>query len=213
MPTSTFFNLPGEKKERVVAAAIDEFAAHSFYKSSVNRIVDKADIPKGSFYQYFADKKDLFKHVIDLMGDKKLTYISEITDDLEALDFFELLRQLYRAGIKFAREHPKLQIIGTRVLRMDDSELKQEIMGESLNKSNQFFEQMLAKGIASGEVDPEIDVELTGFMLTELSQTLVEYFFNQKNTRQVEELVEFDEEEMMAVMEKMLYIIENGIRN
>ncbi len=213
MPTSTFFNLPEEKRERVVEAAIDEFAAYFFYKASVNRIVEKADIPKGSFYQYFENKKDLFKYIIDLMGDKKLTYIQQVTADLETVGFFELLRQLYRAGIKFAREYPKLQAIGARVLRMNDSSLKQEIMGDSAEKSNQFFEQMLAEGIEHGEIDAEVDIELTAFMLTKLSQILVDYFFNQLEAEGLEELVEVNEEEMMEGVRKMLYVIENGIKN
>ena len=59
MPTSTFFNLPPEKRERLLAAARAEFARVSLAGASVNRIIRQAGIPRGSFYMYFADKEEL----------------------------------------------------------------------------------------------------------------------------------------------------------
>ena len=32
MPKPTFFNLPAQKRERIIEAAIDEFATHPFTK-------------------------------------------------------------------------------------------------------------------------------------------------------------------------------------
>ncbi len=49
MPTETFFNLPDEKKERIIEAAIDEFAENGLKNAKVNEIVRKSSIPKGSF--------------------------------------------------------------------------------------------------------------------------------------------------------------------
>lgn len=60
MPTNTFFHLPEEKRRRLMEAAWQEFTRTSCAGASVNRIVEGAHIPRGSFYQYFADKEDLF---------------------------------------------------------------------------------------------------------------------------------------------------------
>lgn len=68
MPTSTFFNLPPPKRERLLRAAIAEFVQHPFNEASINRIIRMAEIPRGSFYQYFEDKTDLFKHVLSHFG-------------------------------------------------------------------------------------------------------------------------------------------------
>lgn len=64
MPTSTFFNLPAAKQERLLDAAAAEFGQKSFGQASINRIIQAAGIPRGSFYQYFADKADLFRFVL-----------------------------------------------------------------------------------------------------------------------------------------------------
>ena len=64
MPTSTFFNLPPPKREKLLQAAIAEFARRPYGEVSINRIIQGAEIPRGSFYQYFADKTDLFRYVL-----------------------------------------------------------------------------------------------------------------------------------------------------
>lgn len=64
MPTSTFFNLPPPKREKLMSAAIAEFARKTYGEVSINRIIQAAEIPRGSFYQYFSDKSDLFRHIL-----------------------------------------------------------------------------------------------------------------------------------------------------
>lgn len=64
MPTSTFFNLPPPKREKLLRAAVTEFARRPCGEVSINRIIQAAEIPRGSFYQYFSDKTDLFRHVL-----------------------------------------------------------------------------------------------------------------------------------------------------
>ena len=39
MPTNTFFNLPIEKKEKIINAAKSEFVEYSFHDASINRII------------------------------------------------------------------------------------------------------------------------------------------------------------------------------
>ena len=64
MPTQTFFRLPEEKRERLMEAAWEEFMSVPFADASINRIVRAAQIPRGSFYQYFEGKEDLFFYLL-----------------------------------------------------------------------------------------------------------------------------------------------------
>lgn len=64
MPTNTFFNLPPPKREKLLQAAVTEFARRPFGEVSINRIIQAAEIPRGSFYQYFSDKTDLFRYIL-----------------------------------------------------------------------------------------------------------------------------------------------------
>lgn len=60
----TFFHLPEEKRNRIYQCALREFAARPYDKSSINRIIADASISKGSFYQYFDNKGDLYSYCI-----------------------------------------------------------------------------------------------------------------------------------------------------
>ena len=60
MVHTTFERLPEEKKNRILQASRAEFIRYPYGKTSINRILAEAEIPKGSFYQYFDDKADLF---------------------------------------------------------------------------------------------------------------------------------------------------------
>ena len=72
MPTDTFFRLPEEKRTRILEGAWSEFTAVPYAEASINRIVQTSRIPRGSFYQYFEDKNDLFLTLIDEIRDRFL---------------------------------------------------------------------------------------------------------------------------------------------
>ena len=93
MPKQTFFNLPSEKRALIIEAAIEEFAVHGFQKASINKIVDKASIAKGSVYQYFENKEELYSYLVESASGKKLAYINK---ELETAsdDFFQIYKRI-----------------------------------------------------------------------------------------------------------------------
>lgn len=64
MPTSTFYNLPEEKRAKLLAAIRQEFSRAPFAEASINKIIQAAGIPRGSFYQYFEDKQDALNYLL-----------------------------------------------------------------------------------------------------------------------------------------------------
>ena len=74
MPTATFFRLPEEKRERLIEACWAELTRVRFTEVSINRIITAAHIPRGSFYQYFEDKEDLIRYLLEDMR----TYFVEL---------------------------------------------------------------------------------------------------------------------------------------
>lgn len=63
MVSPRFTKLPPAQQERILYAALAEFAAHGFHDASLNRVVEAAGISKGSLYYYFDGKVDLYAHV------------------------------------------------------------------------------------------------------------------------------------------------------
>lgn len=78
MPSATFFRLPEEKRRRLVESCWAELTSVRFTDVSINRIIAAAHIPRGSFYQYFADKEDLIRYLLENMR----TYFIELLRDV-----------------------------------------------------------------------------------------------------------------------------------
>ncbi|MCD6482553.1 MAG: TetR/AcrR family transcriptional regulator [Candidatus Izimaplasma sp.] len=65
MPKETFFHLNEAKRNKILEAATKEFTTNPLRKSRVSNIIKAAEIPRGSFYQYFNDLDDLYYYVIN----------------------------------------------------------------------------------------------------------------------------------------------------
>lgn len=64
MPKQTFFNLPEKKRQHLINAAEEEFARVPLHEASIANIVKSAGIPRGSFYQYFENKEDIYFYLL-----------------------------------------------------------------------------------------------------------------------------------------------------
>lgn len=77
MPSTTFFNLDKKKQEAFLKASFQEFSAYDYHSASISEIVRVLDIAKGSVYQYFVNKLDLFFYLVELSFTEKMTFLDE----------------------------------------------------------------------------------------------------------------------------------------
>ena len=112
MPKQTFFNLPAEKRAAIEQSALDEFAEYGYDNSNVNRIVSQSRIAKGSFYQYFEDKKDLYFHLIDAIVKQKIIMLGPLMDTYEQNTFSFNFEETFRIGLALADSKPKYYLLG-----------------------------------------------------------------------------------------------------
>lgn len=112
MPTRTFLNLTKEKRLRVLRAAKKEFSRVPLEKAVIANIVKDADIPRGSFYQYFYDLDDLFVYVLDYMYGIDRKKFTKFLNDTNG-DVIEALK------IRFSDEIDKLSSEDNRQFRIN----------------------------------------------------------------------------------------------
>lgn len=94
MPSNTFLNLPEDKQTRLMDAASREFSAKPYNEASINKIIQEAGIPRGSFYMYFQDKEELFRYLVRGYVDQMLMVLEEALLR-EGGDVFAALRTLF----------------------------------------------------------------------------------------------------------------------
>lgn len=110
MPTERFFRLPAGKQEVIREAALKEFKRVIPEDVSINRIIQQADISRGSFYTYFESKYDLLRWLIE---DKVEQHQKFYLDSLEKNggDIWVTLDEALEASLKNAEEGGFMDLI------------------------------------------------------------------------------------------------------
>ncbi len=165
MPKDTFFNLPDGKRQRLLKCAIDEFADHDFASASVSNIVLKAGISKGSLYQYFSDKNDLYHYLLELASQKKAEIMNSSIPAESNVDIFQTLHQLFKKMADFEVRFPELARIGYRALN-GSSPLPDDIISKGKQSTKEYFIQLIEAGKKNGNIRPDIDASAAGYLIT-----------------------------------------------
>jgi AcrR family transcriptional regulator len=112
----------GERRETILAAALDEFSSRGFEAARLEDVARRAGIAKGTIYLYFRDKESLFQELIRTMltplvgtieamgqADVPLPVLADRIADLFVSQVYETRRKdVVRLMITEGRRFPKL---------------------------------------------------------------------------------------------------------
>jgi AcrR family transcriptional regulator len=210
MPKQTFFNLPDEKREFIINAAIDEFAEYGLENASTNRIVANSGISKGSFYQYFEDKQDVFMYLITLLEQEKLDFFKDKRPPSMNMDTFEYFRWMIKTGMEFNSTNPRLTLAVSRVLLGEGMYYGKNFAGYR-EKTKQALSTMIKQAIERGEVDPSVDVDLAVMVMDTWSNAISTYILNE-GMKQKDIMAWVRSPKTQETIDKLLYVMEYGLR-
>lgn len=204
MPTQTFYNLDKEKQNRIIESAIDEFSIRSFNEAKLSNIIRESKIPRGSFYQYFEDKMDIYKYIFTKMGELKIEFMGNSLDNIDNMPFLELFKVLYKKGMEFAYSNPKaVKMIS--LLLSSKGIAYDEVMKENLVLAKIYYKGYIEADQKLGRINPNIDSEvLTELFVSMITNSSIEQLSLQENKI-------IDLEILHDKIEKVLYILERGI--
>lgn len=108
MPTVTWDRLDPVRRAAVVEAAEAEFGERGFSQGSLNVIARCGGVAKGSLFQYFEDKRDLYAYIVDVASARVRTDIESRIRELEpSRPFFDFLTDLLDAWVAYFADHPR----------------------------------------------------------------------------------------------------------
>jgi AcrR family transcriptional regulator len=107
MPTKTFLNLPDEKRERVLAAAINEFSQRNVEEAKIANIVRDAEISRGSLYQYFDNKDDLYIFMFETLRAQRREFALPAFEFYKSSPFLTFFEQYYLRDTEFLIRHQR----------------------------------------------------------------------------------------------------------
>ena len=210
MPKQTFFNLPEEKRETIFNAAVEEFAQYGLENASTNRIVANSGISKGSFYQYFEDKQDVFMYLLSVIEHKELEYFKDRHPPGNNMDTFQYFRWMVKTGMEFGLAHPHMIQAAWRVL-LGEGFYYGKNLAEYRQKTTQALTLMIQQAIERSEVDPSVDVELAVMIMETWSNAITTYVLNE-GMKQKDVLKWMRAPKTQETIDKLLYVMEYGLR-
>ena len=124
MPKPTFFNLPESKRRHFISEAYKEFSLNSYESGSITNLVKKLGIAKGSVYQYFEDKKDLYHYLVN-EANLQLTKLVDKASPYQNEPFFEWYLKFIMVEVKFYLSFPQYAVLFQQLFTATDNELKE----------------------------------------------------------------------------------------
>lgn len=155
-----------DKRQQIMAAAVSVFAERGFYQAKIADIAAAAGVGKGTVYEYFRSKKDLFQQLLLQLLKDHLDHLQEITREPTLAGF---LQRFFRENLAYFQEnreiarillsdHPPIDAATHRLLMAANEEMRRRL------------EIYLRGAVERGEmrpVPPELAAAfITGFILS-----------------------------------------------
>ena len=138
MPKERFFHLPEEKRKRIYQAAYEELSRVPYDELSINQIIRRAGIPRGSFYQYFQDKEDLLAYLMEGFQGCFMEAVRKTIRDSGG-DIFYVYLEVLTQMIAFAEQGDHYRMLknvfcGLKVAEVKSFEVFRNISGEFIRE-------------------------------------------------------------------------------
>lgn len=147
---------------------IRAFASHPFADANLDRIARAARVPKGSLYQYFADKDDLYAYAVDSGMAEAKAMFDEAMRRRPPRDAFDLYLRALVFPLTLRRQQPALARLYARsALAAPPGRSAAPRQHNTAFQAHFFGWGLQAKAIA-----PDLDREAAGFLLDAVSNRL-----------------------------------------
>ncbi|HKT01563.1 MAG TPA: helix-turn-helix domain-containing protein [Rugosimonospora sp.] len=159
--------MPGEelterRREEIIAGALKVFAERGYHKAGIADIARELGLGHGTFYRYFANKRDIAEHVMRYAGRRILAAIASESPEAAgtAAEYHAQLQRIGRALYDLLIDDPQL----SRIFFFEASGVDQELTERMLQGTDQFgavTELYLRNGVAKGFLRADLDIPVT----------------------------------------------------
>ena len=209
MARPRFKNLDEESRNRVLETAAVEFAARGFEGTSLNQLLDRLGMSKGSFYYYFDDKEDLFTTVVDHAWSTLLPVEKLDLGTLDTTTFWPALQSLLREAR--ARIHANPWLVGFSRLIYNPPETVgvREALAHKFDEARRWQAGLILRGQEVGAVRSDLPAELLQVILVGADEA-GDRWMVENWERFGEDEVERIVEEVFGIFRRMLELPPSG---
>lgn len=165
-----FTRISDEKRNRILQAAIDAFAAYGYENANTNKIADKAGISVGSLFQYFDSKEDLFCTTVTYGTAEIKVILEEIMTGDE--DILVKVEKLIRTIQKYSREHGNIIRLYNEMATQSNSRMMKKAVQEVEGVTATLYSSLIKKAQQDMEARADCDPSMFAFLLDNLFMIL-----------------------------------------
>lgn len=121
-----FFEMPEEKRNTIIKAALRVFSQHGYKKSPMNEIAAEAGISKSLLFYYFKNKKELYMYLVQYCADISKQEMIQ-NGCYGRRGFFEVLESGLKVKIGQMRSNPELAMFELKGYFEKDTEPEADV--------------------------------------------------------------------------------------
>lgn len=140
----------------IINAAIKEFVNNSYEKASTNQIVKKANISKGSLFNYFNNKKDLYVYLIDYGVEIIECFYEQI--DLNETDLFKRIENIGLQKFYIHQKYPHVFDFLASLIQEESTEVK-DVIQQKVDPIYMEGKDKIYKNIDYSKFREDIDIK------------------------------------------------------
>ncbi|KXZ39368.1 transcriptional regulator, TetR family [Alkalithermobacter thermoalcaliphilus JW-YL-7 = DSM 7308] len=164
-----------EKRDELIKVAIDEFGENGYDKASLNNILKKANISKGTFYYHFKNKEELYIYLVEmLIQEKKKFFIENVDANVFAKDIFTIFIELGKAGIKFAKENPSISKFSESFIREKGNSIYNKVTKRFNFQNDDYMNALIEASYERGEIRDDLPKEFVKNVISYLFTNITE---------------------------------------
>lgn len=168
-------DLTEERREQILSAALQEFAAKGYLQASTNTICREAGVSKGLLFHYFDSKKGLYLYILDRCISYYQQSFDRLMSDLTG-DILERIFQITELKMKMFAENPLSYSIVMEAFLDIPPELSDEIKQRHDNLNNKYLPKVysgLDLGVFREGIDHQRAMELISLVTDGLSDRFI----------------------------------------
>lgn len=161
MARNRFDNLEAEKQEAILRAAGEEFAEKGFESASINRIIQRSGMSKGSVYYYFEDKADLFATTLERSFQRIVDEIGWFSlEVLGADEFWDALLELTHRSVDWAQRNDWWMKLGRAYHRIQQEPGAEAVTGRLNEVGKGLWKSIIERGQALALIRNDLPLDL-----------------------------------------------------
>ena len=156
--------LMGETRQRLIIAAIDEFASEGFEGASINRISRAAGVAVGTIYNYFSGKNEL---MLSLLGEIRAEHCSYIAEQIrQESDYALRLKRLLAVAFDYVKANPNQARVLFASMQGVNRQFKTQLSQIYEPMMRLICEEILIPGMQQGVFQPAEPVSTAIMIMT-----------------------------------------------